>query len=49
MHAPGSAASQNFVKLAKEIGSLPMDTKQQGGLQFFVERLVRHEPEVANG
>lgn len=49
MHAPGSAASQNFVKLAKEIGSLPMDPKQQGGLQFFVERLVRHEPEVANG
>jgi hypothetical protein len=49
MHAPGSAASQNFVKLAKEIGSLPMDTKQQGSLQFFVERLVSQEPEVANG
>ena len=49
MHAPGSAASQNFMKLAKEISALPMDTKQQGGLQFFVERLVSHEPEVANG
>jgi len=37
------------MKLAKEIGSLPMDTKQQGSLQFFVERLVSQEPEVANG
>ena len=45
VHSPGATASQNFKRLAKEIGSLEMNAIN-GGLQFFVERLVSTEATV---
>ena len=45
VHSPGATASQNFKRLAKEISSLEMNTIN-GGLQFFVERLVSTEAAV---
>ena len=45
VHSPGATASQNFKRLAKEISSLEMNAIN-GGLQFFVERLVSTEAAV---
>ena len=48
-HAPGSAAARDFRKLAKEVALLPPVHSGDGGLQFFIERMVSQHSEVQNG
>jgi flagellar biosynthesis protein FlhG len=40
-YAPGSSAARDFRLLAKETEGLAVDDGLSGGMQFFVERLVR--------
>ncbi len=39
--APGSNSARDFKRLAKSIAQMPPTGTVSGGMQFFVERLVR--------
>jgi flagellar biosynthesis protein FlhG len=41
--APESAGSRDFKRLAKTVAQLPRASDFAGGMQFFVERLVRYQ------
>lgn len=47
--SPASAAARDFRKLSKEIGLLPIDRQADGGLQFFVERMLNSSAEANHG
>lgn len=47
-HVPGSGASRDFRKLAKEVNLLMPVKDDTGGLQFFVERMIESHG-VSNG
>ena len=42
--APGSAGARDYRRLADAITHLPAIHQASGGLQFFMERLVRQNP-----
>jgi flagellar biosynthesis protein FlhG len=42
--APGSAGARDFRRLADAITNLPEISHASGGLQFFMERLVKQKP-----
>ena len=41
--APRSNSARDFKRLAKSITQMPAIANFSGGMQFFVERLVRHQ------
>ena len=47
--SPGSMAARDFRKLAKELDLIPSPEHDSGGLQFFVERMLKTEAEAKNG
>jgi len=48
-YSPGSSAARDFRKLAKEVTLLPTDHSGDGGLQFFLERMVTEQSEAGHG
>jgi MinD-like ATPase involved in chromosome partitioning or flagellar assembly len=40
-YAPSSVSSRSFIRLANSITQIPQIDVISGGMQFFVERLVR--------
>jgi flagellar biosynthesis protein FlhG len=46
---PGSTSARAFQRLAHVVDGWPAPSRARGGIEFFVERLVRQEPQLAVG
>jgi flagellar biosynthesis protein FlhG len=42
-YSPGSISARSFIRLAKSVTEIPQINAISGGMQFFVERLVRQQ------